>query len=170
LRRPRKSYETPIHPWETVRMGEEAEVLKKYGLKNKRELWKTESHLRKYRREARKLLATKSDTSEKEAADILKSLKSKGMLKEDATLDDVLALTIDDFLERRLQTKVFRQGLATSINQARQLITHGHIAVDGRRVSIPSYIVDKEEEGTISYYAGSPITNELHPVRPKAKA
>ena len=170
MRRQRKSYETPIHPWETVRMAEEAVVLKNYGLKNKRELWKTESHLRKYRREARKLLATKSDASEREATAILKSLKGKGMLKEDATLDDVLALTIDDFLERRLQTRVFRQGLATSIGQARQLITHGHIAVDGRKVTIPSYIVDKEEEGKILYYAGYPITNELHPVRPKAKA
>jgi small subunit ribosomal protein S4 len=45
------------------------------------------------------------------------------------------------FLERRLDNVVFRLGLATSRSQARQFVRHGHITIDGRRISIPSYQV-----------------------------
>ena len=44
-------------------------------------------------------------------------------------------------LERRLDNVVFRLGFATSRAEARQLVQHGHFAVNGRRVSIPSFIV-----------------------------
>ncbi len=46
-------------------------------------------------------------------------------------------------LETRLMTLVFRLGLARSIFDARQLISHGHVMVDGKRVTIPSYQVRK---------------------------
>ncbi|MEA1999633.1 MAG: 30S ribosomal protein S4, partial [Euryarchaeota archaeon] len=58
-------------------------------------------------------------------------------------------------LERRLQTRVYKKELANSIKHARQLIVHGHIAVDGRRVTIPSYIIREDEEGKIGYYGKS---------------
>ncbi|MCR8969145.1 30S ribosomal protein S4 [Facklamia sp. 7083-14-GEN3] len=45
-------------------------------------------------------------------------------------------------LERRLDNMVYRLGLATTRRQARQLVNHGHITVDGKRVDIPSYIVE----------------------------
>lgn len=48
-------------------------------------------------------------------------------------------------LERRLDNVIYRAGLAQSRNQARQLITHGHFAVNGRRVSIPSYQMKKDD-------------------------
>ena len=44
-------------------------------------------------------------------------------------------------LERRLDNVVYRMGLAQSRAQARQLVNHGHITVDGRKTDIPSYIV-----------------------------
>jgi len=67
-------------------------------------------------------------------------------VRSDATLDDLLILTPEAFLERRLQTVVFKKGLAKTIKQARQLITHGFIAINGRRVTAPSYMVNLEEE------------------------
>ena len=53
----RRMYETPKHPWEAGRMDEERKLLDKYGLKNKRELWKAQSTLRGFRRQARDLAA-----------------------------------------------------------------------------------------------------------------
>lgn len=44
-------------------------------------------------------------------------------------------------LEQRLDNVVYRLGLATTRRQARQLVNHGHILVDGKRVDIPSYSV-----------------------------
>jgi len=159
----RKRYEPPTHPWQAVRMADEVALVKKYGLRNKRELWKAHSILRKYRREARKLLARStvaggSERAKEEEIKILEKLNKMNLLGEDAKLDDVLALKTDDILERRLQTQVYRQGLANSIKQARQLITHGHIAVAGRKVTIPSYLVRKDEEAQIGHYVGSSMT------------
>ena len=71
---------------------------------------------------------------------------------------------MEDILERRLQTLVFQRGLSQSIQQARQLITHGHISIAGKRVSSPSYLVLKEEEDQISYSSKSPLANPDHPL------
>lgn len=71
-------------------------------------------------------------------------------------LEDVLALSIEDVLERRLQTQVYKKDLSNSLKHARQLIVHGHIAVDNRRVTIPSYIVNVEEVKKIDYYEHAP--------------
>lgn len=165
----RKQYETPRHPWQITRITEEVELIKKYGLRNKRELWKAESILRKYRRKARDLLAElsaikgkdeRNAMAELEAKNIITRLQRMGILKQNATLDDILALKVEDILERRLQTQVYRQGLARTIKQARQFIVHGHISVGGRKITIPSYIVPKAEETAISYYVGSPLKLE----------
>jgi len=93
-------------------------------------------------------------------------LKRYGLLKDDAGLDDILSLEVNDFLERRLQTQVYKQGLANTIKQARQFIVHGHISVGGRKVTIPSYMVSKEEEMMLDYYTASPLSEESHPERP----
>jgi len=77
----------------------------------------------------------------------------------------VLDLTIEDILERRLQSIVFSKGLAKSIFQARQLITHGHVAIDGKRVPTPSYLVLKDEETKIAYAPTSSLSNASHPLR-----
>jgi len=88
---------------------------------------------------------------------LIRRLYNMGLLpSEDATLDDILNLRVEDILERRLQTIVYRKGLASSIYHARQLIVHGHIAVDSRRVRSPGHLVSRWEEEKIGYYPLSP--------------
>lgn len=166
-----KSYDTPNHSWQSARMMEEVGHIKTYGLRNKREVWKAQSTLRNYRRSAMELLAETTEGeltghSRTKADDILNRLKRYGILAEDGDLDDILALDTTSFLNRRLQTQVYRQGFANSLRQARQFITHGHIAVDGKKITIPSYIVSKEAELKIGYYGSSKLQNENHPCRP----
>jgi small subunit ribosomal protein S4 len=83
-------------------------------------------------------------------------------------LDDVLELDIESILSRRLQTLAYLKGLANTPKQARQLICHGHIAIGGRKVNVPSYLVSKDEEEEIGYFVDSPLNEELHPARPSA--
>ncbi|RLF40946.1 MAG: 30S ribosomal protein S4 [Thermoplasmata archaeon] len=167
-RLPRKKYETPSHPWQGDRIKREREMLYKYGLKNKTEIWKTETLLRKVRGQARQLLAREGEEiSERDKEKMLRRLATLGMLPENSTLDDVLALNIETILGRRLQTLVYLHGLAKTPKQARQLIIHGHIAINGRKVRVPSYLVKRFEEENITYSYSSPLNDELHPMRPK---
>ena len=167
---PRKKYETPSHPWEKVRIEREAELVQKYGLKNKREIWRAETFLRRIRQQARNLLAAGGqEQSEKEKKLLLNRLFRLGLLPENATLDDVLSLTTENILSRRLQTLVYLKGLASTMKQARQFIVHKHIAVNGRIVNVPSYMVRRDEEDAISYAPSSPLQDEDHPMRPKAE-
>jgi small subunit ribosomal protein S4 len=168
----RRKYDTPSHPWQGTRIKEENELIKKYGLKNKRELWKAQSELRNYRRQGRNLLARLrlgDEQAQKERMSLLKKLAILGVLPEDATLDDVLALEVERMLERRLQTLVYLKGLAYTAKQARQLIVHGHTTVNDRKVTVPGYMVKKHEEPSIAYNPYSPVANELHPLRPTAE-
>lgn len=162
-----KSYETPNHPFQGGRIAEERDLIGRYGLKNKEELWRAQSELRSYRREARQLLAQFAEGDEANA--FLNRLKRYGLLGEDDGLGEVLTLDVTDLLERRLQTIVYRQGLAHTPKQARQFVTHGHITVDNRRVQIPSYTVEITEEESIDYDQHSPLADELHPERTEAE-
>ena len=167
-RKPRKKYDTPNHPWIKERIEREHELCRKYGLVNKKEVWKAETKLRNYRRQARRLISDTTEQGAKEAQQLFNVLKRYGILKkENPTLDDVLALTIEDILERRLQTIVFRKGLARTIKRARQLIVHGHIAVNGRKVTAPGYLVPVDEEGAIDFKSNSPFASNDHPERAK---
>jgi len=97
--------------------------------------------------------------------ELLTRLKKLGIIHENAVLDDVLDLTIEDILERRLQTVVFRKGLAKTMYQARQLITHGHIIIGEKRVTVPSCLVTRNDEEQITYAPESPLANPSHPLR-----
>ncbi len=167
----RKKYDTPKHPWEADRIKEEWELQKKYGLKNKREIWKAKSLLRNFRGQARQLQAKLrygNPQAEKEQKLLFDKLIRLGILNEaNATLDAVLSLTVEDILRKRLQTIVYLKGLARTPKQARQFIVHGHIAIGERKVTIPSYLVRKEEEDLVDYYKYSPLADEVHPMRPQ---
>jgi small subunit ribosomal protein S4 len=167
----RRKYDTPAHPWEGERIKEENELLMKYGLKNKRELWRAKSYLRILRAQSRELqarLRTGDPQAKIETDELLARCAKLSLLPEEgATLNDVLALNTEAILARRLQTVVYRKGLAYTPKQARQLIVHGHAAVGARKVTIPGYIVKRGEEEQIQYHVSSPIANELHPMRPK---
>lgn len=145
----RKKYETPHHPWQKNRMEQEDELLRKYGLKNKREIWKAESKLRKFRRQARFLLASSGEEAKKEERELIQKLQRLGVLKEDADLDNILELTIQDVLDRRLQSSVLRKGLAKTPKEARQLIVHRHITLAERVVTCPGMFVSKADEEAI---------------------
>ena len=151
----RKSYDTPKHPWQAARMANEVELLKKYGLRNKKELWKAVSILRRYRADARRILAESAETEltghlKTESDQILARLRRFSMLPSDANVDDILALQTEAILERRLQTQVYRLGLARTPKQARQFITHGHISIDGKKVTVPGMLISNSEEVQIT--------------------
>jgi small subunit ribosomal protein S4 len=161
-----KFYETPNHPYQGERISEESGLVGQYGLKNKEELWRARSELRAYRREARKLLGqTDAEGAGRETEEFLARLKRIGVLDETDSLDDILSLDVTDILERRLQTVVYRKGLANTTSQARQFVSHGHITVEGQRVTRPSKKVTVQEEGSIEFDSASPLTDELHPER-----
>ncbi len=164
----RKRYSTPRHPWEKERIESERQVVTKYGLKNKRELWKAEATLSSYRAQARTLQARvryNDPIAEKQFQLLLKKLDKLSLLSEGATLDDILALNIENILDRRLQTLVYQLNMATTMKQARQLITHGHIKVGDHIVTIPSIAVLKGEEDSIAYNEKSPFSDDKHPIR-----
>jgi small subunit ribosomal protein S4 len=169
---PRRKYDTPSHPWQGDRIKLENDLIKKFGLKNKREVWKMQSQLRNFRQQARLLnarLRMADLQAEKEKNQLLTRLVKLGLLNPNSDLNDVLGLEVENILNRRLQTQVYLKGLAHTPKQARQFIIHGHVSIDGRKVTIPGYLVKHNEEGTIEYNQYSSLTNELHPMRPKAK-
>jgi small subunit ribosomal protein S4 len=146
----RKKYETPPHPWQKDRIERENELSVKYGLKNKKEIWKAESRLRKLRRQARLLLASTGEEAKKEENELILKLQRLGVLKEDADLDNILELDIQDILDRRLQSAVFRKGLAKTPKEARQLIAHRHIVLGERVVTSPGMLISKNDEENIT--------------------
>jgi small subunit ribosomal protein S4 len=160
----RKKYDTPRFPWQMDILDAELRLLGQYGLRNKREIWRHKTLLSKYRGIGRSLLGMSVGERRKQEKQLLDKLNRLGILPDAAALDDVLDLKLEDILERRLQTLVFQRGLAQSIQQSRQFITHGHIAIEGRRVSTPSYLVLKDEETKIAYAPKSPLTNPDHPL------
>ncbi len=165
----RRTFERPKHPWEAGRMEEERKLLQKYGLKNKRELWKAQSVLRGFRRQARELqarLRTGVAQARRETDALLGRLTRLGVLPTGSpTLDDVLALTPEDLLNRRFEWIVVRRGLAPTPYGARQLIVHGHLSIGEHRVTRPGYLVLAAEEMQINYSPSSPLNSDDHPIR-----
>jgi small subunit ribosomal protein S4 len=161
----RKKFDTPRFRWRKDVLQEELKLLGQFGLRNKHELWRHKTALSKSRGIARSLVSKTPEERAKMENELLTQLKNKGILQETAVLDNVLDLTIEDILERRLQTIVFRKGLARTVSQSRQLITHGHVTIDGRRVTIPGYIVPKEAEAKVVYSPESAIAAPEHALR-----
>ena len=103
------------------------------------------------RRQARKLTANSSDDqAQKEKNLLLAKLNRLGMLEQNSGLEDVLIMTPENVLDRRLQTQVYLQGLSSTVKQARQLIVHGHISIDGAVARVPGILVTKLQEKNIS--------------------
>lgn len=146
-KKPRKKYERPYKPWDKIVLEETNRLAGYYGLRNKRELWRASYLAKKYRRIAREVLASPEEGVMVDP--IIRRLQKLGIVGKDATLDDLLDLTVEQFLERRLQTIVWKKGFAKTPYMARQLITHGHIRVNGRRIKQPGYLVTLDEEGAI---------------------
>lgn len=144
----RRKYSRPTHLWKRDRIAEEKELSTRYGLKNMREIWRIKSKLSGFRKEARKLLAIAG--KEKEVEELLSGIRKIGI--DVKTLEDVLALKMEDLLDRRLQSIVHKRGLVTTVKQARQNIIHGHVLVKDRVINVPGYLVLKEEEDSIKLH------------------
>ncbi len=161
----RKTYETPRHPWRTDQLEVELRLMGEYGLRNKRELWRYKTMLSQVRGIARSMLGASEAERVKLEREYLAKLGRIGVLPEAASIDDILDLEIRDLLERRLQTLVFRRGMAKTLYQARQLVSHGHISVAGRIISVPGYMVKRDEEQKLKYFSHSPLSKSDHPLR-----
>lgn len=164
-RKQRKTYETPRHPWRKEQLDEELRMLGEYGLRNKRELRRHETALSKTRGIARALLGATEEERARFEKEYLASLAKLGILSTGATVDDILDLSVKDLMERRLQTMVYRNGLAKSVHQARQFVTHGHISIGGSIVTVPGYIVRRDDETRLAFHTQSPLSNPQHPSR-----
>ena len=151
MRKIRKKYKRPQRPWDLKRLEDEKVLMKEYGLRKKRELWKSQEILRQFRSRARELIAKKDEAKEKA---LIQRLARLGMLGKESTLDNVLALEIRSVLDRRLQSLVQKRGISKTPLHARQLVSHGRILVAGKRAKFPSYLVPRDLEGQITLEAG----------------
>ncbi|GIU68919.1 MAG: 30S ribosomal protein S4 [Candidatus Woesearchaeota archaeon] len=171
IKKIRKKYSKPEHPWRISRIEEENKICKEFGIPKKTELWKTVSKLESYKNQAKSLVTVdRGQTEEKNQKQknlLLQKLKKYNLVKDDDTIDAILSLTLTDLLNRRLQTIVFKKGYAKTMKQARQMITHRHILVNNRILTSPSYLVKVEEENSIEISPKSPFYSTDHPERAK---
>lgn len=149
----------PKNPFEKERLAAELQLVGEYGLKNKREVWRLQFALSKIRSAARHLLTLdESDPIRAfQGRALLRRMERLGLLKADELkLDYVLGLTVAKLMERRLQTKVYKIGLAKSVHHARVLVRQGHIRVGKQVVNVPSFLVRTDSERHIEFAVNSP--------------
>ncbi len=164
-RKIKSKYAGPGHPWQRARIEEERILVREYGLTTKRELWKITSKLKTFANQAKRLIALRTTQAELEKKQLLDRVARLGLLPAGAKLDDVLALTVKNLLNRRLQTLVLKKGLARTPLQSRQFIVHEHVMVGQNKITAPSYLVPIEQEPQISFVANSSLASAEHPER-----
>lgn len=165
---PRKhvnKYSGPRHPWEATRLGEEKVLLRDYGLKNKKDIWKQVALVTKIKDRVKRINSSVGQSMSQEREDLIRKLIEFNLLQEGQALEEALNLTVEDVMERRLQTQVVRNDLAKTMSQARQFIVHGHITVDGKKLTSPSYQVSRTEQFKIAFVEKSSLADEEHPER-----
>jgi len=167
---PRKAWRKPKRPLNYELKMDELKTLGTFGLRTKRELWKAHTELSRVRHQARSLLALRQEVREEKEPILMKSLVRIGLVSNDATLDDVLNLNVDDLLSRRLQTIVTKKLGFKTPYQARQAVIHGHIMIGERKIDIPSYTVTVEEENKVHFTAESKIPEILEKTKSEPEA
>ena len=165
IKKQKKSYDKPFHPWQKDRIVAEKVLMSEFGLKNKKELWKVDSLLTKFKDQIKSLTVSEDKQAEIEMQHLERRLIALGLLKPGDPLDGVLAAEVNLLLERRLQTLLVRKGYARSVTQARQFITHRHIALNGKLMTVPGYLVSLGEEEQIGFHTKSGLYSLEHPER-----
>ncbi|XP_055598221.1 40S ribosomal protein S9-like [Uranotaenia lowii] len=125
-----KTYVTPRYPFAKSRLDAELKIIGQHSLHNKREVWRVKYTLTKIRKAAGELttLEEKNDKRLFQGNTLVRRLIRIGVLDESLMkLDYVLGPKIEDFLERFLQTQVFKLGLVKSYHHVRVLIRQRHI-------------------------------------------
>jgi len=154
-KRKQKKYNRPKKLYDKPRIEEENTLVKKYGLKNKKEIWRADFAIGKIREIAKKLITA----SEEEKQEFIERQKAKGFEVEN--IADVLGLDKEDYLKRRLQSVAVSKGLVKTPRQARQFIAHRHLTVDGKVINSPGHLTTVEEEGKIEIKVSLPVNKEL---------
>jgi small subunit ribosomal protein S4 len=161
----KKQYKTPTQPWNSQTIEAEKALVKEYGLAKKKEIYIADTFLKKYKDIAKKLIANDSKQGKKEKEQMMTKLRGLGLLDATSELDDVLSLQLKDILERRIQSQLFRKGLARTIKQARQFITHEHVKLGDKSITSPSYLITVEQAASLTFSPNSSLVDEEHPER-----
>jgi len=152
MKRKHKIYSKPKRPFDKARIDEEKEIKKEFGLKNKKEIWRAEAQVKSIREKAKKLIPAEESEKEK----LYQRLNKKGF--DIKSIADILSLDKKDYLQRRLQTILVKKGFASTPREARQLITHKKVSVDGKVIGSPSYIVPIDSEDKIKIKKNKEVT------------
>jgi small subunit ribosomal protein S4 len=147
----RKKTTNPFRPYYKERIEKEKNIMRDFGLRRKSEIRVAESHIRNFRRRARELQAVRDEKKEKALFDKLLKL---GLIDSKARLEDILEIQLEHILSRRLQTIVHKKGHANTVKHARQLIVHGHVLVNDKKLVWPGYFVTTDKEKNISVEKG----------------
>jgi small subunit ribosomal protein S4 len=141
--RQKKKYSRPQRPFDKARIDEENILREKYGLKNKKEIWKADASIGRIRNLAKQLITA----SEEDKNAFIERMRARGFEVEN--IAEVLALDKENWLKRRLQTILLTKRLTTTPKQARQLIAHKHVSIGDQIVNVPSYMVTLGEENLV---------------------
>jgi small subunit ribosomal protein S4 len=158
-------YDTPSHPWRRERIEVESVLRRDFGLKNTREAWKASTKLKTFKAQIKSFVRMPEAQANVEREALTRKLAKYGLMPEDGNIEGVLGYNAEKILERRLQTVLVRRKLARTMNQARQFITHRHVAVNGRVITAPGYLVPVVEENSITFKVNSSFIDEQHPER-----
>lgn len=161
----KKAYSPSAHPWIRAEIEEKKALCQEYGLRNRKELLIASSFLKKYKDIAKRLIADRTAQGEIEKKQMQEKLQKLGLITATASLDDILGLQLKNLLDRRLQSLVFRKGLARTMSQARQFIVHRHVLVGNREITSPSCLITVENENRIIFKPNSSLSAEDHPER-----
>ena len=156
-----KTVKTPRRPFEKERLAYELQLVGEYGLRNKREVWRVRYALAQIRSVARHLMTLEEKDPKRvfDGAALLRRLTRLGLLTEaEQKLDFILGLSVEKFLDRRLQSVILRNSMALSIHHARVMIKQRHIRVGKTLVDIPSFMVRVDSEKHIKHRANSPLS------------
>jgi len=165
IKKLKKKYFTPRHPWNKKNIEEEAILVKEFGLQKKQEIQIAASFLKKYKDIAKRLIADQTAQGAKEKTQMIQKLQRLSLLKGEPKLDDVLSLSVRDILNRRAQSIIAKKGFARSMKQARQFITHNHVLIGAKAITSPSTLLTLEAESNVTFKPSSSLAAEDHPER-----